>query len=56
MGPSGSLEQAPCSGLLLPQERTLRRVAGDIARARALYRKALNLGVHLAYERLEALR
>jgi hypothetical protein len=31
-------------------------VAGDIAQARALYRKALNLGVASAYARLEALK
>jgi hypothetical protein len=33
-----------------------RGVAGDIARARALYRKALDLGVASAYGRLEALK
>jgi ATP-dependent protease ClpP protease subunit len=31
-------------------------VASDVARARELYRKALNLGVASAYERLEALK
>ena len=33
-----------------------RGVASDITRARALYRKALNLGVAIAHERLEALK
>ena len=33
-----------------------RGVAADVARARALYRKALNLGVANAQHRLEALR
>ena len=31
-------------------------VASDITRARALFRKALNLGVAIAHERLEALK
>ena len=33
-----------------------RGVAADVAKARALYRKALNLGVASAQNRLEALR
>jgi hypothetical protein len=31
-------------------------VAADVARARALYRKAMNLGVASAHGRLEALK